>query len=100
MKARSYSVYPLCGLFALTCALAIGLAVTHAQNPAPAQTPAPSPSASVSPSPSPSPTPTPVNWSTDPMLKRFVFRGIGPASMGGRIDDIAVVESNPYTIYI
>jgi hypothetical protein len=22
-------------------------------------------------------TPTPINWSTDPVLKRFVFRGIG-----------------------
>ncbi|HEY0730223.1 MAG TPA: hypothetical protein VGD38_19215, partial [Pyrinomonadaceae bacterium] len=45
-------------------------------------------------------TPTPINWSTDPVLKRFVFRGIGPASMGGRIDDIAVAEQNPYIIYL
>ncbi|HEX4948725.1 MAG TPA: hypothetical protein VFZ34_18760 [Blastocatellia bacterium] len=34
------------------------------------------------------------------MLKRFVFRGIGPASMMGRIDDFAVVESNPSTYYV
>src|SRR5260370_17279437 len=34
------------------------------------------------------------------MLKRFVWRGIGPASMGGRIDDIAVVESNAYIYYV
>ena len=34
------------------------------------------------------------------MLKRFVFRGIGPASMGGRIDDIACVENNSYICYI
>ncbi|MBS1808271.1 MAG: hypothetical protein JST84_08780 [Acidobacteria bacterium] len=34
------------------------------------------------------------------MLKRFVFRGIGPASMGGRIDDFAVVESTPSTYYV
>ena len=34
------------------------------------------------------------------MLKRFVFRSIGPASMGGRIDDIAVSEQNPYIIYV
>src|SRR2546430_11175700 len=46
-----------------------------------------SPSATRPPLPSPSPTPTPINWSGDPMLKRFVWRGIGPASMGGRIDD-------------
>lgn len=44
--------------------------------------------------------PPPVNQSDDPMLKRFVFRGIGPASMGGRIDDLAVVESNPSTYYV
>ncbi len=29
------------------------------------------------------------------MLKPFVWRSIGPANMGGRVDDIAVVESNP-----
>ena len=34
------------------------------------------------------------------MLKRFVLRSIGPASMGGRIDDIAVAEQNPYIIYV
>src|SRR5947208_578028 len=50
--------------------------------------------------PTPSPTPTPVNWSGDPMLKRFILRGIGPASMGGRIDDIACVDNNSYTCYI
>jgi photosystem II stability/assembly factor-like uncharacterized protein len=30
----------------------------------------------------------------------FKFRSIGPASMGGRIDDIAVSESDPNVIYI
>jgi photosystem II stability/assembly factor-like uncharacterized protein len=34
------------------------------------------------------------------MLTRFVWRGIGPASMGGRIDDIDSVERNPYIIYV
>src|SRR5690349_24758742 len=57
-------------------------------------------SPTVTPTPLSSPTPTPVNWSTDPMLKRFVFRSIGPASMGGRIDDIACVESNSYICYV
>ena len=28
------------------------------------------------------------------------FRNIGPATMSGRIVDIAVVESNPYTFYL
>jgi photosystem II stability/assembly factor-like uncharacterized protein len=48
----------------------------------------------------PSPTPTPINESKDPLLRSFRWRSIGPASMGGRIDDIAVVESNPYVIYL
>ncbi len=42
----------------------------------------------------------PVNQSDDPLLKPFRWRAIGPASMGGRIDDLAVVESNPYIFYI
>ena len=42
----------------------------------------------------------PINASTDPLLKNFTWRAIGPANMGGRIDDIAVVESNPSTFYV
>jgi photosystem II stability/assembly factor-like uncharacterized protein len=34
------------------------------------------------------------------MLRPFVWRSIGPANMGGRVDDIAVVESNPSIIYV
>ncbi|HSA56222.1 MAG TPA: hypothetical protein VLE53_10975 [Gemmatimonadaceae bacterium] len=41
-----------------------------------------------------------INQSSDPLLKNFRFRSIGPASMGGRIDDIAVSESNPSIIYL
>ena len=41
-----------------------------------------------------------VNRSADPLLSNFKFRSIGPASMGGRIDDIAVSESDPHIIYI
>src|SRR4051812_42673679 len=37
---------------------------------------------------------------SDAWLKTFRFRSIGPASMGGRIDDIAVAETDPNTIYI
>ena len=36
-----------------------------------------------------------INRSDDPLLEPFRFRSIGPASMGGRIDDVAVSESNP-----
>ena len=46
------------------------------------------------------PPPPPINQSDDPLLRPFVWRSIGPANMGGRIDDIAVVESNPAIIYM
>ena len=46
------------------------------------------------------PAPTPVHQTDDPILKNFTWRSIGPANMGGRIDDIAVVESNPSTYYV
>ena len=41
-----------------------------------------------------------INRSTDPLLKSFRFRNIGPASMGGRLHDIEVSESNPSVIYL
>ena len=41
-----------------------------------------------------------INQTDDPLLKRFVWRSIGPVAMGGRIDDVAVVESDPSTFYI
>jgi photosystem II stability/assembly factor-like uncharacterized protein len=41
-----------------------------------------------------------INQSDDSLLGNFRFRSIGPASMGGRIDDIAVSESDPNIIYI
>jgi len=109
MKETCRSARDFGGLMVAICALlfgtmALGALGAHAQDPvaspssAAGQSPAPSRSATAT--PIPSPTPTPVNWSTDPMLKRFVWRGIGPASMGGRIDDIAAVESNPYIFYV
>ena len=33
-------------------------------------------------------------------LKNMKFRNIGPATMGGRVDDFAVVESDPRIIYV
>src|SRR5262245_54825750 len=41
-----------------------------------------------------------INQSSDPLLSPFRFRSIGPASMGGRIDDIAVAETDPNIIYL
>jgi photosystem II stability/assembly factor-like uncharacterized protein len=34
------------------------------------------------------------------VLKNLRFRNIGPAVMGGRVDDIAVVESDPRVMYV
>ena len=49
----------------------------------------------------PPPPPGPLYHKTDdPILREFTWRSIGPASMGGRLDDIAVVESNPSIIYL
>jgi photosystem II stability/assembly factor-like uncharacterized protein len=36
----------------------------------------------------------------DAALKNLQWRAIGPANMGGRIDDFAVVETNPTTWYV
>jgi hypothetical protein len=32
--------------------------------------------------------------------KALAFRNIGPATMGGRVDDVAVLESNPSVFYV
>ena len=97
MKDRLRSVYDLGLLVVILCAVAFATVTVYSQNQTTPQTPAP---AAAVQTPSPSPTPTPINWSTDPLLKRFVWRAIGPASMGGRIDDIVAVDSNPYIIYV
>ncbi len=36
----------------------------------------------------------------DTALKNLKFRSIGPAQMGGRVDDLAIVESDPRVIYV
>jgi hypothetical protein len=36
----------------------------------------------------------------DDLFGRLVFRNIGPATMSGRIDDFAVLESNPAVFYV
>src|SRR6185503_8452387 len=41
-----------------------------------------------------------VNVSSNPLLSSFRFRNVGPASMGGRIDDIEVSVTNPNVIYL
>ena len=48
----------------------------------------------------PEPAGPPIHQSDDPILKSFVWRSIGPANIGGRVDDIAVVDGNPSTFYV
>ena len=115
MKEKARAFYVLALLIMSICVMAIATIAGSAdtgtlpamrrmsvfeRNAGSGQTPAATPTGTPATTPSPSPTPTPINWSDDPMLRRFVFRGIGPASMGGRIDDIAVVDTNPYIIYV
>ncbi len=45
------------------------------------------------------PTP-PVNPATDALLRGFQWRTLGPLTMGGRVDEIAVVESDPRVFYV
>jgi photosystem II stability/assembly factor-like uncharacterized protein len=41
-----------------------------------------------------------VNQATDPLLTGFQWRSIGPLTMGGRVDELAVVESDPRVFYV
>ena len=50
--------------------------------------------------PAPVAPPPVINQSDDPLLRSFRFRSIGPASMGGRINDVAVSETDPNIIYL
>src|SRR4029077_12824169 len=69
------------GFLALALAIAGGLQTGHLQAQRPAQPQAAAPA------------------STDPFAG-LTFRNIGPATMGGRIDDLAVLESNPAVFYV
>ncbi len=76
----SHAFYPPRSLVALLV-VASGLTL-HAQVPA-------SPHDSVT-----------INASSNALLSSFRFRSIGPASMGGRVDDIEVAPSDPSVIYV
>jgi photosystem II stability/assembly factor-like uncharacterized protein len=41
----------------------------------------------------------PINPTTDPLLRAFEFRSIGPAVMGGRLDDIEGAVNDPFLMY-
>ncbi len=74
---------------ALTALLLISFSPLHAQREKqkPKDKPTPAESAAATPSPM-------------DKFKSLEFREIGPAVMGGRIDDFAVVESNPSIVYV
>lgn len=55
--------------------------------------------ASASAAPAPAASPAAANPVTA-VLDKLEFRSIGPAIMGGRVDDFAVVESSPSTFYV
>ncbi len=85
--------------------LVLGMAVLFAgslgaQAPQAPARPAQPAAAQPAPQPQTPPPAPPINESADPVLKAFRWRSIGPANMGGRIDDIAVVESNPSIYYV
>jgi photosystem II stability/assembly factor-like uncharacterized protein len=46
------------------------------------------------------PTPSALSTLNADHFKALEFRNIGPANMGGRVDDFAVVESNPSTFFV
>src|SRR5437764_15400767 len=48
----------------------------------------------------PATAPAPPNANTDPLLRGFEFRSIGPAVMMGRVDDIAGSEKDPLIVYV
>ena len=55
---------------------------------------------SATPAPTPTPTPTPAAKDYTALMSSLKFREIGPATMGGRIDDIEAVASDPRIIYV
>lgn len=74
---------PVLTLLALTLASAPALAQKAKEKPAAAETEKKAPA-----------------MTFESALANLKFREIGPAAMGGRIDDFAVLESNPSTVYV
>jgi hypothetical protein len=73
-------------LLAAALATALPVVAVRAQSPAAAAAPVRDTAA--------------INRSPNGLLAAFRFRSIGPASMGGRVDDIEVAPSNPGVIYV
>ncbi len=71
----------------ITCALLFASTTAFAQRPA-------------LPKASPSPAPAKVEAPVTPPFDGLKFREIGPATPSGRIDDFAVIDSDPSTFYV
>ena len=80
MRASNKGRWPLLQIFAITVLAVAGLVWAQAQTS--------------------TPPPAPPNAPTDPLLKGFEFRSIGPAVMMGRVDDIAGSEKDPMILFV
>ncbi len=89
MRARSYRTIVV--MLAILAAAATGDPVTAQSAVEGIPGPAGGPRAALG---------APVNPSDDPLLRGLRWRSIGPITMGGRVDEVAVVESDPKTFYV
>src|SRR5947208_2496690 len=85
-------VFVYCLLLSFAVLPAVGQEKAKGKGKAPAATPAPGPAAA--------PAPAALPAKPDNLLGELKFREIGPATMGGRIDDIEVVPGDPRTVYV
>src|SRR4051794_14188280 len=90
-SAKLVSVY--CLLLSFAVLPAFGQEKPKGKGKTPAATPTPVTVATPAPAPV-------VPTKPDNLLGELKFREIGPATMGGRIDDIEVVPGDPRTIYV
>ncbi len=91
MKIR----FLMCTAFVVCLAAALSAQAPQRPSGAPTQPAGPVAQAQAPAQPAPA-----INQTDDPLLRTFRWRSIGPASMGGRVDDIEGVESNPSTFYV
>src|SRR4051794_31753234 len=91
--------HPFRGLSLLLILLAAVFSVTAQQKPKATPAPKSSP-AVVEPAAASAPKATAIPMDLQSAMSTMRFRDIGPATMGGRIDDIEVAPNDPRTIYV
>src|SRR4051794_8489372 len=102
-----------CGAALLLALLSLSAGAQRRQSPRLSPTPTPSPINTTAdestqtptaragqPSPSPAPATPARKMTFESALSNLRFREIGPAVMGGRIDDIEAVPGDPRTVYV